>query len=192
MSGTDLRIQKTYAALTREFTALLKEKRFEQITVKELCDAAMVRTATFYNHFSDKYEFADFVIRDALDSYRGDDSELQRLAGPEYYEQLLYHAFDLLENNRELLRSLASDSMLWSIGEVIRNSVHDELLTHLQRDQAADQTLAADPQLLTEFIIGAIEEVIRWWFSSSDPIPTEELKKQLVNSVLRLVSYDQK
>ena len=77
MSGTDLRIQKTYAALTREFTALLKEKRFEQITVKELCDAAMVRTATFYNHFSDKYEFADFVIRDALDSYRGDDSELQ-------------------------------------------------------------------------------------------------------------------
>ena len=192
MSGTDLRIQKTYAALTREFTALLKEKRFEQITVKELCDAAMVRTATFYNHFSDKYEFADFVIRDALDSYRGDDSELQRLAGPEYYEQLLYHAFDLLENNRELLRSLASDSMLWSIGEVIRNSVHDELLTHLQRDQAAGQTLAADPQLLTEFIIGAIEEVIRWWFSSSDPIPTEELKKQLVNSVLRLVSYDQK
>ena len=192
MSGTDLRIQKTYAALTREFTALLKEKCFEQITVKELCDAAMVRTATFYNHFSDKYEFADFVIRDALDSYRGDDSELQRLAGPEYYEQLLYHAFDLLENNRELLRSLASDSMLWSIGEVIRNSVHDELLTHLQRDQAADQTLAADPQLLTEFIIGAIEEVIRWWFSSSDPIPTEELKKQLVNSVLRLVSYDQK
>lgn len=148
----------------------------------------MVRTATFYNHFSDKYEFADFVIRDALDSYRGDDSELQRLAGPEYYEQLLYHAFDLLENNRELLRSLASDSMLWSIGEVIRNSVHDELLTHLQRDQAAGQTLAADPQLLTEFIIGAIEEVIRWWFSSSDPIPTEELKKQLVNSVLRLVS----
>ena len=66
MSGTDLRIQKTYAALTREFTALLKLKRFEQITVKELCDAAMVRTATFYNHFSDKYEFADFVISDAF------------------------------------------------------------------------------------------------------------------------------
>ena len=78
--------------------------------------------------------------------------------------------------------------MLWSIGEVMRNSVHDELLTHLQRDQAAGQALTADPILLTEFIIGAIEEVIRWWFSSSDPIPTEELKKQLVNSVLRLVS----
>ena len=51
MSGTDLRIQKTYAALTRAFTDLLKVKSFEQITVRELCDAAMVRTATFYNHF---------------------------------------------------------------------------------------------------------------------------------------------
>lgn len=57
MSGVDLRIQKTYAALTQAFTEMLKVKQFEQITVKELCDAAMVRTATFYNHFSDKLEF---------------------------------------------------------------------------------------------------------------------------------------
>ena len=188
MSGTDLRVQKTYAALTREFIALLKKKRFEQITVKEICDAAMVRTATFYNHFGDKYEFADFVIRNASVSYRKDDSEWQRLSGPAYYEQLLSHAFDLLEDNRELLRALASDSILWSIGELTRNIVHDELLTRLERDQASGLTLVADPQLLTAFIIGAIEEVIRWWLSSSDPIPTEELKKQLVNSVLRMVS----
>ncbi len=66
MSGTDLRIQKTYAALTGAFIDLLQIKSFEQITVKELCDNAIVRTATFYNHFADKYAFADFVIRDML------------------------------------------------------------------------------------------------------------------------------
>ena len=52
MSGTDLRIQKTYAALTGAFIDLLQIKSFEQITVKELCDNAIVRTATFYNHFN--------------------------------------------------------------------------------------------------------------------------------------------
>ena len=81
MSGTDLRIQKTYAALTRAFTDLLKVKSFEQITVKELCDSAVVRTATFYNHFADKYEFADFVIRDMLLRYHRDASDLSKLSG---------------------------------------------------------------------------------------------------------------
>lgn len=89
MSGTDLRIQKTYAALTRAFTDLLKVKSFEQITVRELCDAAMVRTATFYNHFSDKYEFADFVIRDLLQRYHKDKERTKDLSGQEYYERLL-------------------------------------------------------------------------------------------------------
>ncbi len=67
MSGTDLRIQKTYAALTGAFIDLLQIKSFEQITVKELCDNAIVRTATFYNHFADKYAFAGIRLYAVVD-----------------------------------------------------------------------------------------------------------------------------
>lgn len=187
MSGTDLRIQKTYAALTRAFTDLLQTKSFEQITVKELCDGAMVRTATFYNHFSDKYEFADFIIRDMLQRYHRDNSDLSNLSGQAYYERLISDAFSLLENNTDLLRSLASDSMLWSISEVIRGSMHDELLEHLINDKASGQDLAAEPELLTEFIIGGLEQSVRWWFTAKDPIPAVALKEQMLSSILRLI-----
>ena len=54
--NTDLRIQKTYLALQNAFVALLEEKRFEELTVNELCDRAMIRRTTFYKHFGDKYE----------------------------------------------------------------------------------------------------------------------------------------
>ncbi len=188
MSGTDLRIQKTHAALTRAFTDLLKAKSFEQITVKELCDAAIVRTATFYNHFSDKYEFADYIIRDLLQRYHKDDSDLQDLTGQAYYARLVSHAFSLLEDNTDFLRSLASDSMLWSISAVIRSSMHDELLAHLIADKAAGHNLSAEPELLTELIIGGIEQVVRWWFTDANPLPPEDLKKQLLDSILRLIS----
>lgn len=188
MSGTDLRIQKTYAALTHAFTDLLKTKSFEQVTVKELCDAAIVRTATFYNHFSDKYEFADFIIRDMLQRYHIDNADLSRLSGQVYYERLISDAFSLLENNTDLLRSLASDSMLWSISEVIRSNIHDELHEHLISDKSAGHNLAAEPELLTELIIGGMEQAVRWWFTDANPLPPEVLKKQLLESILRLIS----
>ena len=180
MSGTDLRIQKTYTALARAFTDLLKVKSFEQITVKELCDSAVVRTATFYNHFADKYEFADFVIRDMLLRYHRDASDLSRLSGHAYYESLISGAFSLLENNTELLRSLASDSMLWSISGMIRSSLHDELLEHLKSDKAAGHGLSAEPELLTELIIGGFEQAVRWWFTDANPLPPEVFKKQML------------
>jgi len=188
MSGTDLRIQKTYTALARAFTDLLKVRSFEQITVKELCDSAVVRTATFYNHFADKYEFADFVIRDILQRYHKDAPDLSSLSGHAYYERLITDAFSILENNTDFLRSLASDSMLWSIAEVIRTSMHDELLAHLAADKAAGHNLSAEPELLTELIIGGIEQVVRWWFTDANPLPPEDLKKQVLDSILRLIS----
>ncbi len=60
---TDLRVIKTHKALTDAFWQLLSEKKFEDISVNELCDRAIVRRATFYKHFADKYEFFAFLIR---------------------------------------------------------------------------------------------------------------------------------
>ncbi len=45
----DLRIQKTYLALSGVLLAAMGEKPFEAIRVNELCDRAMVRKSTFIN-----------------------------------------------------------------------------------------------------------------------------------------------
>ena len=62
----DLRIRKTYLALHNAFNALLEEKRFEDVTINELCDRAMIRRTTFYKHFADKYEYFAFYIREIV------------------------------------------------------------------------------------------------------------------------------
>ena len=59
---TDLRVLKTKQALRNSFIDLIREKTFESITVNELCDQAMVRRATFYKHYADKYDFViDYI-----------------------------------------------------------------------------------------------------------------------------------
>ena len=66
---TDLRIRKTYKALCDAFVTILEKKRFDDLTVNELCDEAMIRRATFYKHFADKYDFFSFFIRQKQDQF---------------------------------------------------------------------------------------------------------------------------
>lgn len=58
---TDLRIRKTYKALCDAFVTILEKKRFDDLTVNELCDEATIRRATFYKHFADKHDFFSFL-----------------------------------------------------------------------------------------------------------------------------------
>ncbi len=66
----DLRIRKTYLGLHNAFTQLLEEKKFEELTVNELCDRAMIRRTTFYKHFADKYEYFTFYMREIVATFQ--------------------------------------------------------------------------------------------------------------------------
>ena len=66
--------------------------------------------------------------------------------------------------------------------------MHDELHDHLIADKAAGHDLSAEPELLTELIIGGLEQAVRWWFTAPVPVPAAALKEQTLRSILRLIS----
>ena len=49
----DLRIVKTIEGVKAAFEALICEKDYEKITVKELCDRARINKKTFYHYYED-------------------------------------------------------------------------------------------------------------------------------------------
>ncbi|GAA3714510.1 TetR/AcrR family transcriptional regulator [Salinicoccus jeotgali] len=55
----DLRVQKTLQSIDDAIIKLLKEKSFENITIKDISDEAMINRGTFYSHYSDKYELIE-------------------------------------------------------------------------------------------------------------------------------------
>ena len=54
---TDRRVLRTYQQLTDAIGRLLLREAWNQITVQELCDEAMIRRTTFYQHFRDMNDF---------------------------------------------------------------------------------------------------------------------------------------
>ena len=58
----DLRVLRTRKMITQAFFSLLRNKKFEKISIQEIADAAMINRATFYAHYADKQDLYDSLI----------------------------------------------------------------------------------------------------------------------------------
>ena len=174
----DLRVQKTYDALMGALTELLAEKPFDKITVKALCDRARVRTATFYTHFSDKYDFFACMVRErraaSLDPERA-----ARLQDGDFYHTLVRTSLEFLEANEAFIESVGRNDLLGVIVQTTGGEFREELVARLKSDAAAGRCLAGSPELAAELIVGAISRACHWWLSLDERPSVDEMVPQL-------------
>lgn len=81
--------RNTKSELADTFKQLLKKLPMEKITIKEICEMTGVIRPTFYNHFSDKYELLEYVIR----------ADLLEPIKPLLVNDMITEALTLLFNN---------------------------------------------------------------------------------------------
>lgn len=183
----DLRVQKTYAALFGALQELLKTKRFEKITVREICDHAMVRTATFYKHFTDKYDFAAFMVRELRAEFDRQSPQLEVSGGVDYYLELVKDGLLLLQKHETLMRAIDADTLMLLIVESERENVRKELTAHLKEEQRKGHHLAAEPELLADLLIGSMHQIDRWWIANKKTCTIEEMTEKVRIFVERLL-----
>ncbi|MBV4429654.1 TetR/AcrR family transcriptional regulator [Clostridium tyrobutyricum] len=184
----DLRVQKTYDALISAFESLLLEKPFEEITVKELCEKARIRPATFYTHFRDKYDFFAFLVKELRERYLNvsptqNDTELS----VDYFVHLIGRGLNFIETNELFLKALDSNSMLTVILQSVTEGVNKEIQKRLEHDQKHGVILLAEPELLTQLFIGSMTQCTRWWFTHRDQISKEEMLLKLSDIIKKCV-----
>lgn len=109
----DLRIQKTYDALMAAYQELLTEKTFEELTVRELCGRAKIRTATFYSHFPDKYDcFASLARRIRQDFLLRSELTASRMEPENYISSVIRDGLDFLEKNEAFICAAETNPIL--------------------------------------------------------------------------------
>lgn len=135
----DLRIEKTYLLLHNAFTTLLEEKRFEEITINELCDRAMIRRTTFYKHFADKYEYFSFYLTELCDKFR---SEMpQDVKNGDFGSAFLYMNKELLaflHQHERLVRNLVSSNLFPMLSEILSEKLSADITDLLHQCPSSD------------------------------------------------------
>lgn len=185
----DLRIQKTYMALTEALWSMMCEMPFENIRVQDLCDRAMIRKSTFYKHFADKYELLAFVVREKIEQFNAQLPPSGSQESPvTYYFHCVDCLFGFLSSNEQLIsRSVKSNSLMLVLDELSRQILPD-LQHHLAEDEKNGYKLPASPAVMAGFFAGAVSEVTRRWLISGKKMEEAELQEQLktlINAVYR-------
>jgi len=187
----DLRVQKTYSALFEAFQELLHEKDFDSITVTELCNRAMIRTATFYKHFEDKYAFFSFMVQEGFKKYREILMDTT-LSCEDYYLNIVRISLQLLQYDPSLVHIVQSNSMTAAIARATGDGLIHLLVERLQRDQKNGCDLAAPPELTAEILIGAVHHLCIWRLEHQSELSDEEFIDSLRPFVQRLLGSSQK
>ncbi len=64
----DLRVKKTQKNIREAFLSLRAKKPLEKITVKELCETALINKTTFYLHYQSIYDLSEAIENELIES----------------------------------------------------------------------------------------------------------------------------
>lgn len=184
---TDLRILKTHKALYDTFLQMLNEKPFDEITVNELCERALVRRATFYKHFADKYDFFSFFIRKTRDSFIQTLAPYEKDAIPySYYIYLFQMCLQFLNSHERLVSHVIDSSVFSSLLDIFSEEIYKDILLSLREEEKSGTVFLIPIEMIALFYSGGNIQMIRMWITSPSRPSEEEMTaylKTLLSSI---------
>lgn len=170
---SDARTRYTKKVIRESFLALMQDKPYSRITVKEICDRAEINRATFYNHYKDVYDLMDRMEEGLL-------LDVDALIAEADFSDLTAYLTMLLSNMKRkentwlaLISPNGKPEILTEIGKhVTRQSL--PLLKANLKDRDEEEI-----HLIYLFILNGSAGVMRQWLSEGCRIPEEEVAKTL-------------
>lgn len=189
----DLRIQKTHKALIQAFLKLLEEKRFENITVNEICDLAMVRRATFYKHFGDKYEFFTFMIQYIQEEFFHNAAPAESPEPSiEPYISIVKNTLDFLDANEPLVNSVMESNAYPILLNIVSEQIVRDVKQRFREAEQSGKDLLLSPDLMAQAYTGALINIARWWVKHKDQASKKDVIMQITKLIKRLYVEEEK
>lgn len=184
MKSKDLRVEKTEKALLDALFETLRTKEFNQITVQDLCDRAMVRRSTFYRHYSDKYDLLNQVLANFSNSLHESHSESLLVKQPKsYFENIVRDTLYFLIENRETIQSIFTISYYDEVTRIVYTQLYKGVERQVNFDIRHGIRFTIDLEVYKEFIAGGILRIIYAWLKEGQERSVDELTIEVVKII---------
>ena len=190
----DRRTRKTRQLLRDTLLTLLKEKRYEEISVQDIIERADVARSTFYVHYVDKDDlltgrygiFAE-NLGEQMHAHAGEGSSSAFSSRTWFYH---------IQAQGDILKVIAKDSAMELAMKTLRGIIHDSVQNGMQAHSQSKDASVPLP-LVVDYLADTLMTLIKWWFKDGmryTPEQMDEMFQQLVMpgvlAVLRGVNHE--
>src|SRR5467141_3456650 len=169
-SRLDPRVRRTRQLLQEALRNLLEQKRFDDITIQDITEAATLNRATFYAHYPDKFALLGELIR--LTFLQLLDQRNVRWDGTcsSAFQAIILAVCDYL---LEVQKSRSSDRLQFE--PFVEATVIDQIrLILLEGFRRHPEEWRISPELVAATASWAIYGAVKQWVNTPDRAPAEE------------------
>lgn len=162
----DMRVKRTRALLSQALLSLINRHSYHSISVKDICEEAMVHRATFYAHFNDKYDLLAYSLKQIAEEFRFSEGSME-----EFHLKL----FDVAMKYKRLFSQLLleeRDSLRYVIRKEMTAGMKQHLLSETQKKSASSEMVMAA-------FTGATLGVLNWWIENNMALNAEEVYSEI-------------
>ena len=168
----------TKRTLSEELKKLLIKKPLRRITVNELITACGISRMTFYYHFRDIYDLAEWTLEDVVGHFINEDCNADN------WKQIFEDSLTEMKNNQKLILGVCNSDE-WSLVEgYLRKKVHAQFLNILAQETPKHFMIERDRKLAAAFYSYAILGVLVEWINIDMSIPPHEVANT-VSDIIR-------
>ncbi len=174
----DLRIIKTKNALYNSLTKLIKDKPFEEIKVRDLCEDAMINRSTFYSHYNDKYELLVDYINDLKNNLLSALEQNSHIVNTKkYYMEMIKLILDHIDSKRDIYYSILMSNWGGIIINIIIEVTIKDINKRIEIDNIHKGNVPTD--ILAKFYLGAVTSIGIDWLKNKDKYTKQEILNYL-------------
>jgi AcrR family transcriptional regulator len=165
----DLRVRRTHKLLWEALMALMTERAFEEITVKEICERAMVHRTTFYKHYEDKYALLEQGMRQMYDALVAEvhvpPSAFSVDHPPPYFIRLFEHVAE----HQQFYKLMLCGEGIGRFQKLVKAYLVEQGEAKVRELTQANQQLAVPPAMYMQYVAGAVISTLAWWLEHNMP-----------------------
>ncbi|ASZ06943.1 MULTISPECIES: TetR/AcrR family transcriptional regulator [Enterococcus] len=183
----DLRVKRTHKMIIEAFIRLVEEKGYDNVTVQDIADEAMINRATFYAHFKDKQDLYEQIFEMAINAFTSVLDLEQLVHGNRIKVKQIIAALTNIYKNIQERKAFFLTIMDGSSNELLRKKLEELLYNKyaniFNRLKITENELEVPIDFIIEYMTSIFIGTLHWWITSDTNMSAEQLAALVVKLV---------
>src|SRR5947209_15134451 len=170
----DRRSQRTRHLVNAAMMELMREKRYDAITVQDILDRSGIGRSTFYAHFFDKEDVLRSLSERMLETFR------QQLSLRNVEQKIVpsLELFQHVQENYQFFQAMLKGhshggGVFWEMGQtLLSKDIEQNFATTFTEKRFS----SIPPTVISHYLTGALMHLLQWWIEAEMPSPTERME----------------